>query len=280
MPGALHALPDHRAVENIESGKQSGRAVAYNRELWSRRGPVSSANPAGCGLRGRWGARSACRIMKRALSEAECSSLLLPPQWKARVLDQHRRYKARRLSSFENDGGDVGREVCEAQNLAVVGSVQFFALRQIGELGDSTAQKLFIKILSLSDRFDEARVGWVVRTDRCGRSQSGLPCRRGAALPVRQRQSWLVIDRGRAYGRTGALDARSRCRNNVGAAPVFALPDLVILRKQKCPIARRSPKKSRRSSRLYAPTRRRCEGSPASPRRHRPVRHSMRKSKS
>ena len=28
VPGALHALPDHRAVENIESGKQSGRAVA------------------------------------------------------------------------------------------------------------------------------------------------------------------------------------------------------------------------------------------------------------
>ncbi len=65
------------------------------------------------------------------------------------VLDQHRRGETRGLSPFENGGGDVGGEVGEAENLAVIGSVQFFALGQIGELADSAAQELFIEPVSL-----------------------------------------------------------------------------------------------------------------------------------
>ena len=44
------------------------------------------------------------------------------------VLDQHRRGETRGLPSFENGGGDVRGEVGEAENLAVVGSVQFSLL--------------------------------------------------------------------------------------------------------------------------------------------------------
>ena len=65
MPVACHAAPDHRAVEHVERGEQRGACRgACSRGSWSRRGPASSATPAGCGrapgpatsrrARGRW----------------------------------------------------------------------------------------------------------------------------------------------------------------------------------------------------------------------------------
>jgi hypothetical protein len=66
------------------------------------------------------------------------------------MLDQHRRGETGRLSSFENGGGDVGSEVGEAENLTVVGSVEFFALGQIGELGSAPKQQLIVEPMALT----------------------------------------------------------------------------------------------------------------------------------
>jgi len=69
------------------------------------------------------------------LSKAQRGSLLLPAQRDAGVLDQHRRGKAGGLPAFKDRRGDIGGEIREAENLAVIGSVQALALGQIGKLG-------------------------------------------------------------------------------------------------------------------------------------------------
>jgi hypothetical protein len=63
-----------------------------------------------------------------SISEAERGSLRLPAEWEVGVFDQHPRGETRRLAPVEDGGGDVGGEVGEAENLTVVGSVQFLVL--------------------------------------------------------------------------------------------------------------------------------------------------------
>jgi hypothetical protein len=75
------------------------------------------------------------------------------------VLSQNRRGETGRLSPFENGGGDVGGEVGEAENLAVVGSVQVLALGQIGKLAGSAVQQPFVEPVSFDKRLDQTGVG-------------------------------------------------------------------------------------------------------------------------
>ena len=92
------------------------------------------------------------------LSEAECGSLRLPAQREGGVLYQHGRGETQRLSSFENGRGDVGREVGQAENLAVVGSVKFFALGQIGKFARATSKQPVIEPLGFDNCLDQSCV--------------------------------------------------------------------------------------------------------------------------
>jgi hypothetical protein len=51
----------------------------------------------------------------------------------------------------EDGGGDIGGKVGEAENLAVVGSMQVLALGQIGEFGGSAVQQLFIEPVGVDE---------------------------------------------------------------------------------------------------------------------------------
>ena len=49
------------------------------------------------------------------------------------MFDQHRRCQTSRLTPFEDGDGDVGGEISQTKDLAVVGSVQLLAFCQIGK---------------------------------------------------------------------------------------------------------------------------------------------------
>jgi hypothetical protein len=76
-------------------------------------------------------------------AEAEDAAPLGPAQRQLRMLDQHRRGEASRLSPFEDGRGDVGGEVSKAQKPGEIGAVQPFALGQIAEFGDLALRQFF-----------------------------------------------------------------------------------------------------------------------------------------
>jgi hypothetical protein len=124
------------------------------------------------------------------------------------VLDQHRRGETGKLSPFEDGGGDVGSEVGEAENLAVLGSVQFLTLGQIGKLDRSAAQQAFVEPVGFDNRLDQAGVGFRRRRERICVLDHHPDFLAGASQPHRmsERQGGLILDQIRV-GR-----ARHSCR--------------------------------------------------------------------
>ena len=114
------------------------------------------------------GAGTMDRIVTPRLSKAECGSLHLPAQREVGMLDQYRRGQAGRLSSVEDGGGDVGGEVGEAENLAVVGAVQFLVVGQFGKLAGSPVHQPLVEPVGIDECLDQTGIRFRGRHERIG----------------------------------------------------------------------------------------------------------------